>query len=93
MFFKGSRYEKVGELIMTDAAGNVIRYKAVRFVPPTPAVQQHVVGDNERLDRLAYRYFKDTERFWRICDANAAMWPPDLLAQIGRRIGIPRSEA
>jgi hypothetical protein len=93
MFFKGSRYEKIAELERTDSSGRRVRYKATRFIPDTPPSATHVVTGGDRLDRLAFRYFRDSERFWRICDANEAMWPPDLLGAPGFQIGIPRSES
>jgi hypothetical protein len=31
-------------------------------------------------------------RFWRICDANGAMWSPDLTSEPGRTIVIPPSK-
>lgn len=91
-FFKGSRYEHVGELELTDASGRVVRCKRTRFIPPTPARLAHLVADHDRIDLLAFRYLRDSERFWRICDANRALWPPDLLDETGRPIGIPGAE-
>jgi hypothetical protein len=91
MFFRGSRYEKVGEEEIADG-GRVIRYKRIRFIPQTRALGGHLVGAGERLDHIAYRYFRDPERFWRICDANHVLWPDDLIAQPGRTILIPASE-
>ena len=93
MFFKGSRYEKIGELERTLPDGRRVRYKATRFIPDTRQVAPYVVKDGDRIDRLAFRYFRDPERFWRICDANDALWPPDLLETPGDTIGIPRSES
>jgi hypothetical protein len=92
MFFRGSRYAAVAEAEITGPDGRVIRYKKVRFIPATPAERTHQVLQGERLDHLAHRYFRDAERFWRIADANAAMWPDDLLAEPGRRILIPPAE-
>ena len=37
-------------------------------------------------------YFRDPERFWRIADANTAMWPDDLVREPNERILIPSSE-
>jgi hypothetical protein len=91
-FFKGSRYERVGEVELTLDSGRVVRCKQTRFIPPTPGRVGHVVADHDRIDLLAYRYFRDSERFWRICDANDALWPPDLLAEPGRTIAIPGAE-
>jgi hypothetical protein len=91
-FFKGSRYEHVGEVELLDGEGRLVRCKRTRFIPDTPARLAHLVADHDRIDLLAHRYFRDSERFWRICDANRALWPPDLLAETGRTISIPGSE-
>jgi len=91
VFFKGSRYAKVPTASITDASGREIAYKLVRFIPETPAVSGHRVKAGERLDNIAWRYFRDAERFWRICDANRALWPADLLEE-GEIIRIPQSE-
>jgi hypothetical protein len=91
MFYRGSRYEKVPELTMTDASGRVITYKATRFIPPTPADQGHEVTSDERLDHIAWRHYRDAQRYWRICDANYALWPDDLLIE-GAVLGIPPAE-
>ena len=40
-----------------------------------------VAGD--RLDNLAARYLGDPEQFWRLCDANGAMRPEELVANVG----------
>ena len=53
MFFKGSRYENVATDRITDAQGQVIRYKKVRFIPDTPARAASVVNQGERLDHIA----------------------------------------
>jgi hypothetical protein len=89
MFFKGSRYERVPEDTYVDQSGRAIRYKRIRFIPPTPASLAHQVAQGERLDHIAFLAYRDAERSWRICDANEAMWPPDLVAEIRARILIP----
>ena len=89
MFAKGSRYETVKDSELTDEQGRILRYKKVRFIPETDAQFTHMLSQGERLDHLAYRYYHDPERFWRICDANEAMWPDDLVAEAGRQILIP----
>lgn len=91
MFFKGSRYATVGEATLVNEAGREIRYKTTRFVPETRALLGHRVVAGERLDLIAHRHYRDPERFWRICDANRAMWPDDLL-EVGRVIRVPPSE-
>jgi hypothetical protein len=89
MFFKGSRYAEVGEHAIIDDQGRVCRYNKVRFIPATPAERGHRLAQGERLDHLAQRYFRDPERFWRIGDANLALWPDDLVAEPNRIILIP----
>lgn len=91
MFFKGSRYEKIGTNQITGATGRVIVYKKIRFIPPTPGMVGYTVKQADRLDLVANLSFRDAQRFWRICDANDAMWPDDLLL-IGRTLEIPSSE-
>jgi hypothetical protein len=92
MFFKGSRYENVETDSIPNAQGQVVRFKKVRFIPETPAQMALIVSQGERLDHIAQRIYQDPELFWRICDANLATWPNDLVAQPGRAIRIPPSE-
>ena len=64
----------------------------MRLIPETRSLVAHLVSKGERLDHLAYRYFRDPELFWRLCDANRTMWPDDLTAESGKRILIPSPE-
>ena len=89
MFFKGSRYETVGELQLTDENGRILRYKKTRFIPQTAGQLVHITTAGERLDHIAYNYYRDAERFWRIGDANETMWPDDLTAEANKTIVIP----
>jgi hypothetical protein len=42
---------------------------------------------------LRRRHHDDApDRFWRICDANEALNPRDLEAEVGRKIAIPESQ-
>jgi len=92
MFGKKSRYAKVTDAGWVDGKGRTIKYKRIRFIPPTPPQRGHIVTEGERLDHISYFYYKDARRFWRICDANAAMFPNDLANDIGRKIKIPSSQ-
>jgi hypothetical protein len=91
MFFKGSRYEKVPTTWLTNPSGRRIAYKATRFIPRTDAIEGHWVTADERLDHIAWQHYRDPERFWRICDANTALWPDDIL-EPGAVLGIPPAE-
>ena len=91
MFFQGSRYEGVLTETYVDAHGVEVRFKRVRFIPPTAARAATVVNQSERLDHIAHRVYQDSELFWRLCDANDATWPPDL-AEPGRMLKVPAAE-
>jgi nucleoid-associated protein YgaU len=91
MFFKGSRYENVSDLTYRDPAGRVISYKSIRYISPTAATTGYRLVQGDRLDLIAQNFYRDPERFWRICDANRATWPDDLLVP-GATLGIPPSE-
>jgi hypothetical protein len=90
-FFRGSRYEHVPELELDDGRGRLVRCKQPRIVPDTPARRTHLTAGHERVDVIAHEHFSDAERYWRICDTNRVLWPPDLVAEPGRTIGIPGS--
>jgi hypothetical protein len=91
-FFKGSRYERIGELETSLPDSTVVRYKRTRLVPPAAAGRGHVINEQDRLDLLAYEHYTDAERFWLLCDGNDVLWPPDLVAEPGKEIAIPESE-
>jgi nucleoid-associated protein YgaU len=86
MIFKGSRYERLARKAMplTELYASI----AMRIIPQTPATVRHVVRQHERLDLLAYEYYRDPEKFWLIADANDVMDPEDLLNP-GNAILIP----
>lgn len=89
MFFKGSRYEKVADAQLTDAHGRTVAYKRMRFIPETPARFNHLVAQGDRPDLLAYRYYRDPLKFWRIADANRVLIANELAAHPGDRILVP----
>ena len=43
------------------------------------------------MDNIAAIYLSSPEEFWKICDANVAMKPEDLI-EINRRLRIPLPE-
>ena len=90
MFVPGSRYQAVAEAIYEDDSGRERPYKLLRVISEQGlAVQSHSVLQNDRLDRVAFRYYEDPEQFWRICDGNRALRPDELLEEVGRRLKIP----
>ena len=81
MFEASSRYYQIENATLTLDNGQVITYKKRRFLPDgqaMPLLQQVTVAASDRLDRIAGKVLGDPEQFWRICDANNAMYPLDL---------------
>ena len=80
MFFKGSRYKNLPEIIATDSKGKIARSKTLRWIPDTRGMFQHTVNQTDRLDLLAHKYYGDARKWWLICDANPEFaLPTDLL--------------
>lgn len=88
MYDRGSRYEKTPVAIYTDANGKQTPYTLLRPIPDAFVAQEYVVRQNDRLDRIADRFYRDSQQFWRLCDANQAMRPDDLTATPGRRLRV-----
>jgi len=63
----------------------------LRETPATPAKLRITPTASDRLDLLAYRYYRDPTRFWRICDASSELDPFDVLAA-GEPLPIPPDE-
>jgi hypothetical protein len=89
MFASNSRYLNVPDGVYTDASGRQISYKLLRLTPDAPTFLAHSAVQQDRLDLLAFQYYRDPEQFWRICDANLALRPDDLL-QPGVQVLIPQ---
>jgi hypothetical protein len=90
-----SRYYNLGTSTITAPDGRTVIYLKRRFVPPPERfslLQEHSVVEGDRLDNITARYMGDPEQFWRICDANRAMRPDELTAEIGRRLRITLPE-
>jgi hypothetical protein len=91
MFARTSRYQVVPEAVYDDGSGRPIRYKLLRILPDPPPADLHAVVQGDRLDRIANDAFGDPEQSWRICDANRAFDPDELVEETGRRLVIPQS--
>jgi len=91
MFFQGSRYQSVETAETEDNSGRTVRYKRIRFISDRETHSLHTVRQGERLDQIAFDQYQAPEDFWRICDANQALWPPELVSEPGREIFISSS--
>jgi hypothetical protein len=92
MIGRGSRYERVPVLQTTLPGGRVVSYLGIRSVTQLPATFRHTFRAHQRLDLLAYEFYRRPERWWLIGDANTAMDPADL-AVPGRQLLVPPEPA
>ncbi len=94
-FPETSRYHGIETNTYENDAGDEIVYLERRFLPQPDKfelLQEHIVTENERLDNLTNEYFGDPEQFWKICDANSAIRPNELVETIGNKIRITLPE-
>jgi len=90
MFGPTSRYRDVPEAVIADAQGRNVRYKLMRRIATNAQVQAtHMVLQGDRPDLIAFRYYRDPELFWKICDVNQAMAPGDIVAEPRRILLVP----
>lgn len=92
MFPVTSRYARIETVQIETADGRTIVYLRRRFVPVdknTVTLIEHTVTQGERLDNITALYLGDPEQFWRVCDANNAMRPEELMEAVGSSLVIP----
>lgn len=95
LFPATSRYHGIAAAQLVRPDGTTVAYLKRRFVPPPEnfaLLQEHTVAAGDRLDNLAARYLGDPLQYWRICDANRAMRPEELIETAGRRLRITLPE-
>lgn len=88
MIDRRSRYKSTPALSVDDGLGGTHPLLDLRETPPTTGVLQFAPTDSDRLDLLAWRFFRDPTRFWRICDASSRLDPFDVLVP-GEPMAIP----
>lgn len=76
MFTKLSRYRKLPDIVSLDAQGRRTESKSLRLFPEVSGTLQHTVDQGGRLDHLAFKYYKQPRKWWRICDANPEFMSP-----------------
>jgi len=95
MFDETSRYAGLPTAELRLADGRRVRYARRRFLPQgasLPVLSEIATTGADRLDLLAARTLDDPELYWRICDANDAMNPANLLATPDRRLRVPLTD-
>jgi len=94
-FAPTSRYYGIATAQLVQADGRTIAYVLRRFLPPPEnftVLQAVGVVAGDRLDNLAARHLGDPEQSWRLCDANRAMQPEALVANVGATLVITLPE-
>jgi hypothetical protein len=82
MFSKISRYRKLPDVVTVDVQGRLLASKELRLLPQVTGTFRHTVQAGDRLDQLAYKYYDQPRKWWRICDANPQFLSP--LALLGQ---------
>jgi hypothetical protein len=93
-FPPGSRYNGIETAETQAPDGRTIVHLRRRFLPDPGSfalLQEHSTVEGDRIDNLAAAYLGDPELFWRLCDANGALFPTELTDRPGRvlRITLP----
>jgi len=76
MFSKISRYKKLSDVVTTDARGRTLPSRCLRLLPEVRGTFLHTLEQEDRLDHLAYKYYQQPQKWWRICDANSEFMSP-----------------
>ncbi|MDJ0755410.1 MAG: hypothetical protein QNJ45_17935 [Ardenticatenaceae bacterium] len=91
-FDQNSRYANTQTAVYTRPDGEQITYLKRRFCPrgETMALLVEVaIADGDRLDLLTARALGDALQFWRVADANDALYPFDLMEEVGHTVRVP----
>jgi len=88
MIDRKSRYTSTPVLTAQDGRGGTHPLLDLRETPLATGVLQLTPTDSDRLDLLAFRFYRDPTRFWRICDASPELDPLDVVAP-GEPMPIP----
>jgi hypothetical protein len=96
MFDHTSRYYNIETTTLAFPDGRMVSYVRRRFLPQgarLPLLAEVSVAPDERIDNVSNRTLGDPLAFWRICDANNAMDPQEMLEDISgdpnQRLRIP----
>jgi hypothetical protein len=85
---KTSRYANAPSFTVVDGTGRTLQGVELRDIPPTDGTFSALPSPADRLDLLAFKFYRDARRFWRIADA-ADELDPFLLVQSGVPLLIP----
>jgi nucleoid-associated protein YgaU len=93
MFFDGSRYLRVPDCTIEAGDGAPRKLKATREPVATETALTYQVREGDRLDLLAYKFYRNPRKWWLIADANPDCIAPEQLLAPGRVLVIPKDKA
>jgi len=76
MFSRQSRYYRLPSLVSQDSRGINRESKALRVGGEVNGKFIHHLESDDRLDKLAYKFYRNSKQWWRICDANPEFQSP-----------------
>ena len=91
MFDPNSRYYRMPTFTAAGTHGKTVTLVRLRILPPTAGVTTWQVTQADRPDLVAYHFYKDATRFWRIADANEVLDPAESYSVTGTSVQIPTS--
>jgi nucleoid-associated protein YgaU len=93
MFFDASRYLRVADATITDGTGRSVPLKCTREPVATDMALSYQVRAGDRLDALAFKFYRDARKWWLIADANPDVITLEQLLEPGRLLRIPRDRS
>ncbi len=82
MFSRKSRYKNLDVAIAKNRDGHNVEIVSLRLLPEVEGTFHHILEQGQRLDHLAYKYYRQPQKWWHICDANPYFLSP--LALVGK---------
>jgi hypothetical protein len=92
MFDHTSRYYPIETAALSLPDGRAVTFARRRFLPAgesLPLLSFVNVSPGDRIDLVADRVYGDPLMFWRLCDANDAMDPLQMIAEAAGDSGAP----
>jgi hypothetical protein len=94
-FESASRYYGIATTRLVQPDGRTVVYVQRRFLPaPENFAQLQIIAiaAGDRLDNLAAHYIGEPLQSWSLCDANGAMQPEALVAEVGSTLVVTLPE-
>src|SRR6266850_2336654 len=79
MFANNSRYRALQDVVSVNAGARTQVIKDLRQIPVVEGDFRHTAAQTDRPDHLAFKYYKQPSKWWRICDANPEFMSPQAL--------------